>query len=63
MSSSSSTPKIIEKKETKIKKKISKKESMSDGDLVKQLKDLKELLDSGVLTKEEFQKAKKKLLN
>ena len=28
-----------------------------------QLKDLKDLLDSGVLTNEEFEKAKKKLLN
>ena len=32
-------------------------------DLVQQLKDLKELYDSGVLTEEEFNKAKKKLLN
>ena len=46
------TPKITEKKETK-----------SDADIVPILKDLKELLDSGVLTKEEFEKAKKKLLN
>ena len=35
----------------------------TDGDIVKQIKDLKELYDSGVLTKEEFEKAKKKLLN
>ena len=46
------TPKITEKKETK-----------SDADIISILKDLKELLDSGVLTKEEFEKAKKKLLN
>jgi len=46
------TPKITEKKETK-----------SAADIVSILKDLKELLDSGVLTKEEFEKAKKKLLN
>ena len=32
-------------------------------DIVQQLKDLKELYDSGVITKEEFTKAKKKLLN
>ena len=35
---------------------------MSD-DIVKQLKDLNELYKSGALTKEEFEKAKKKLLN
>ena len=51
------TPEITEKKETK--KEITK----SDADIVPILKDLKELLDSGVLTKEEFEKAKKKLLN
>ena len=35
-----------------------------DGDgLTKQLKDLNELYKSGALTKEEFEKAKKKLLN
>ena len=48
----------------KVKKKTStNQESLSDKDIVKKLKDLKELLDSGVLTKEEFEKAKKKLLN
>ena len=57
-SSSTSTPKEVEKKETKIKK-----ESEADKDIVKQLKELKKLLDSGVLSKEEFEKAKKKLLN
>jgi hypothetical protein len=36
---------------------------LSDKDIVKKLKDLKDLLDSGVLTNEEFEKAKKKLLN
>ena len=35
----------------------------ADNDIVKQIKDLKELYDSGALTKEEFDKAKKKLLN
>ena len=51
------TPEITKEKETK--KEITK----SDADIVPILKDLKELLDSGVLTKEEFEKAKKKLLN
>ena len=32
-------------------------------DIVQQLKDLKELYDSGALTKQEYKKAKKKLLN
>ena len=40
------------------------KSSLSnDGDLTEQLKALGELYKSGVLTKEEFTKAKKKLLN
>ena len=55
-SSSTKTPKKVEKKETK-------KNSVNDKDIVQKLKDLKELLDSGVLTDEEFEKAKKKLLN
>ena len=55
-SSSTNTPKKVEKKETK-------KNSVNDKDIVQKLKDLKELLDSGVLTDEEFEKAKKKLLN
>ena len=62
VSSSTSTttiPKITKKKETK---KITKKKSQSN-DIVSQLKDLKDLLDSGVLTNEEFENAKKKLLN
>ena len=57
-SSSTSTPKKVEKKETKTEKK-----SEADKDIVKELKELKELLDSGALSKEEFEKAKKKLLN
>ena len=52
--------KKIEKKESKIKKKSKKK--MSD-DVVKQIKELKKLYDDGVLTQEEFTKAKNKLLN
>ena len=55
-SSSNITPKVKKKTETT-------QESLNDKDIVKKLKDLKELLDSGVLTKEEFEKAKKKLLN
>ena len=45
------------------KSKITKKITQSNDDIVSKLKDLKDLLDSGVLTKEEFEKAKKKLLN
>ena len=44
------------------KSKITKKTTQS-ADIVSKLKDLKELLDTGILTKEEFEKAKKKLLN
>ena len=54
--STTSTPKAVKKKEVK-------KESLEDKDIVQKLKDLKELFDSGVLTKEEFERAKKKLLN
>ena len=53
-SSSTSTPKKVEKKETKTEKK-----SEADKDIVKELKELKELLDSGALSKEEFEKVKK----
>jgi len=52
-------PKITKKKETK--KKI--EDINDDNDIVEQIKDLKELYDSGVLTEEEFSKAKKKLLD
>ena len=44
------------------KSKITKK-TTSSNDIVSKLKDLKELLDTGALSKEEFEKAKKKLLN
>ena len=37
--------------------------SIGDEDIVTKLKDLKELLDTGVLSEEDFKKAKKKLLN
>ena len=45
------------------KSKITKKSNSQSDDIVLKLKELKELLDSGVLTKEEFEKAKKKVLN
>jgi len=56
----STKTKKIEKK--KVEKKKEPKKKMND-DIVQQLKDLNELFESGVLTKEEFEKAKKKLLN
>ncbi len=52
--------KKVEKKEKKIKKESKKK--MND-DIVQQLKDLKELYDSGALTEKEYKKAKKILLD
>ena len=49
----------------KEKKKVEKKKAKNtdNNDIVKQLKDLDELYKSGALTKEEYTKAKKKLLN
>ena len=41
----------------------SKKDKTSTSSLTEELKNLKELLDSGAITKEEFKKAKDKLLN
>ena len=41
----------------------SKKDKTSTSSLTEELKSLKDLLDSGAITKEEFQKAKDKLLN
>ncbi len=55
-------PKKIEKKKTK-KKKETKTVKKSDQDIAEKLKELSELYKSGVLTKKEFEKAKKKLLN
>ena len=54
-----------ETKEKPEKKKIKKKITQMDNsnDIVQQIKDLKELYESGFLTEEEFNKAKKKLLN
>ena len=46
-----------------INKKSQKIIENSDGDIVEKLKELKKLYDDSVLTKEEFEKAKKKLLN
>ena len=54
--------KIEKKKAEKKKKKITKK-TTSSSDLTTQLKELKQLLDDGILTEEEFTKAKKKLLD
>ena len=55
-----------EKKQTSNKTEKNKKPKeiiKSDIEIVSKLKDLKELLDTGVLTQEEFEIAKKKLLN
>jgi hypothetical protein len=52
--------KKIEKKKTEKKKEPKKK---MNEDIVNKLKELNELYKSGALTKEEFEKAKKKLLN
>lgn len=54
------------KKQKKYTSKRKKKESTissNDGSITKQLLDLKALLDQGVITKDEFIKAKKKILN
>jgi hypothetical protein len=52
----------IERKK-KYKKNTSKKKIIKNKDIIKQLNDLKKLFDDGILTKEEFSKAKKKILN
>tara|TARA_B100000029_G_scaffold240410_1_gene237591 strand:- start:1036 stop:1914 length:879 start_codon:yes stop_codon:yes gene_type:complete len=46
-----------------MEKKEDKKSSDSNTNIVEKIEDLKELLDAGAITKEEFEKAKKKLLN
>ena len=51
------------KKTYKIRKEKESNNSKSNDDIVQKLKDLKKLYDEGVLNKEEFTKAKKKLLN
>jgi prepilin-type N-terminal cleavage/methylation domain-containing protein len=48
---------------TNVQTQKTKNSLSNDGDLTEQLKGLRELYKSGVLTKEEFTKAKKKLLN
>ena len=53
--------KDIEKTETTQTQQAVK--TSKDDDIVKKLKDLKALYESGALTKEEFEKAKNKLLN
>ena len=56
--------KSLEKTDWITKKEPKKKEKTdSNNSLSQQIKDLKELYKSGALTKEEFEKAKKKLLN
>jgi hypothetical protein len=55
------TPKITKKKEEP--KKVKKSADEDKGNIVSQIKDLKKLLDDGVITQDEFDKAKKKLLN
>ena len=51
------------KKKSKIVKKKKIDKNKIDDDIVSKLKDLKDLFDTGALTKEEYSKAKKKLLN
>ena len=50
-------------KETSNKTSTTEKITIGDEDIVKKIKELKKLYDEGVLTKEEFEKAKNKLLN
>ena len=54
---------IVKPKITKKKKEVTKKVSKNSSDIVNKLKELNELKKNGVLTDEEFTKAKKKLLN
>ena len=54
---------ISEKKKEPEEKKKKKPKKKTNEDIVKKLKDLNELYESGVLTKEEFEKAKNKLLD
>ncbi len=55
---------IVSTKDEKVKKskKTNKKEPEKEFDVVEQLKAYKELLDTGVITEEEFEKKKKELL-
>ena len=54
---------IIKPTDLYIQSKFVAKENENTTDIIDQLKSLKELMDSGVLTEDEFIKAKKKLLN
>ena len=54
---------LSKKVEPKITNKVKKSTNTDKGDIVSQLKDLKELLDASAINQEEFDKAKKKLLN
>ena len=53
---------IVKPKITKKKKEVTKKVSKNSSNIVDKLKELNELKDNGVLTDEEFDKAKKKIL-
>ena len=53
---------IVKPKITKKTKEVTKKVSKNSSDIVDKLKELNELKDNGVLTDEEFDKAKKKIL-
>ena len=44
------------------KSKITKKKKVENKDIVKQIKELNDMFKSGVISKEEFDKAKKKIL-
>ena len=54
---------LSKKVEPKITNKVKKSTNTDKGDIVSQLKDLKELLDASAINQDEFDKAKKKLLN
>ena len=54
--------KIKKSEPQKVKKKVEKSTNNNE-DIVKKLKDLKDLFDNGALTEEEYKKAKKKILN
>ena len=53
----------IAKKQPKIKKKTPDNSNLYSDEDIKQLKQLKVLFDEGILTSEEFKKAKKRILN
>ena len=51
------------KKKIVKKKEIKTKEPKLSSDMITQLKELKKLLDEGIITNDEFIKLKKKILN